>query len=78
MSIITAQYKICDVHRLLDYDTTSRLCIYCGLCDAWICAECGPQWSRRLKAAIKRKFEPGFRGDPKYVEQRNEKGELKQ
>jgi hypothetical protein len=80
MSIViqTAQYKICDVHRLIDYDTTSRLCTYCNLCDAWICQECQPQWGRRLKAAIKRKLEPGFRGDPSYTDKINEKGELVQ
>lgn len=76
--IITSQFRICDVHRLLDYDTANRLCIYCNLCDAWICEECKSQWGRRLKAAIKRKLEPGFKGDPTYSERLNEQGELKQ
>ena len=76
--IQTLQFKICDVHRLLDYDTANRLCTYCSLCDAWICIECQPQLVRRLKAAIKRKFEPGFRGDPTYSDKFNEQGELKQ
>lgn len=78
MAINTAQSTICDVHRLLDYDTTNRLCVYCGLCDAWICTECQSQWGRRIKAAIKRKLEPGFRGDPTYTDKINEKGELLQ
>jgi len=77
MSIVTQQLRACDVHRLVDFDVTPRLCFYCGLCDAWICNECAPQWGRRIKAAVKRKLEPGFRGDPMYSEKLNEKGELK-
>jgi hypothetical protein len=66
------------VHRIIDFDVASRECFYCGMCDAWVCAECASQWGRRIKAAVKRKLEPGFRGDPTYSERLNEKGELKQ
>jgi len=72
-----SQIRICDVHRLLDYDCESRLCFYCGMCDAWICEEDSNRWDRRLRAAIKRKLEPGFSGDLTYNEKLNEKGELK-
>jgi len=66
--ILTQRMTICDVHRLVDYDTTARLCGYCGLCDAWICQEDQSRWDRRLRAAVKRKLEPGYRGLPNYEE----------
>jgi hypothetical protein len=71
------QFHICDVHRLLDYDCEQRFCFYCPLCDAWICQEDENKWGRRLLAAIKRKIEPSFRGDPTYSERLSDKGELK-
>lgn len=66
--IYTQQFRVCDVHRLLDYDCTPRECKYCGLCDAWICSEDANNWSRRIQAAIKRKLEPGYTGLPNYQE----------
>ena len=75
--ISTAQLHVCDVHRLLDFDTTERLCNYCPLCSAWICAECAPRWDRRIKAALKRRLEPGFNGDPTYADKLTEIGELR-
>lgn len=64
----TAQFRICDVCRLCDWDTTEKLCTFCPLCDAWICSEDANRWGRRLKAAAKRKLEFGFKGDPLYTE----------
>lgn len=76
--IFTTQFKICDVCRLLDFDISVKLCTYCSMCDAWICEQDQSKWARRIKAAIKRKLEPGFRGDPAYTDKINENGELKQ
>lgn len=66
--IVTLQYKICDVCRLIDYDTTSKPCFFCPLCSAWICENDKSNWSRRLKAAIKRRLEPGYNGQKDYPE----------
>lgn len=66
------QFRICDVHRLLDYDCEPRNCGYCGMCDAWICQEDLNRWDRRLRAAFKRKLEPEYRGLPDYVEIQNQ------
>ena len=68
MSILTKRYGICDVHRLLDYDTTLKPCGYCGMCDAWICQEDLNRWDRRLRAALKRKLERGYKGISDYNE----------
>jgi hypothetical protein len=73
--ITTQRFGICDVHRLLDFDTTSRLCGYCSMCDAWICEDDLGRWDRRLRAAIKRKLEPDYKGLPDYEEKY--KGEAK-
>ena len=72
--IQTQQQCVCTVCRILDHDCALKLCSYCPLCDAWICAADNNRWDRRLRAAVKRKLEPGFRGDPNY--KINEKGEL--
>lgn len=64
--IQTPQYTICDVCRLLDFDTTPKLCGYCSMCDANICQEDMNKWGRRVKAFFKRKLEPGFRGLEDY------------
>lgn len=68
MIATTKQFRMCDVHRLLDYDCERRECAYCGLCDAWICEADSNRWDRRLRAAIKRKLEPGYAGQEDYVE----------
>lgn len=65
--ILSAQERMCDVCRLLDFDTEKKLCTYCGLCDAWICASDSDKWTRRIQAAIKRQLEPGYQGRPDYV-----------
>jgi hypothetical protein len=62
------QMRVCDVHRILDFDVTPRLCVYCGMCDANICTDCQPKWGRRLRAAAKRMLEPGYRGVSNYQE----------
>lgn len=66
--IATQQFRMCDVCRLLDFNTAHKLCAYCGLCDAWICTEDKDNWPRRIKAALKRKLEPGYKGLPNYEE----------
>jgi hypothetical protein len=66
--ISSSQIHICDVCRLLDYDTTKKLCGYCGMCDAWICTEDQSKWGRRLLAAAKRKLEGDYKGLPNYEE----------
>ena len=66
--ISSLQMHICDVCRLLDYDTTKKLSGYCKLCDAWICQKDESNWIRRLKAAAKRKLEYSYRGLPNYEE----------
>jgi hypothetical protein len=69
LMISTSQrWGMCDVCRLVDYNTDSKECVYCPLCDAWICKTCLPNWSRRIKAAIKRQLEPGFVGQANYVD----------
>ena len=66
--IQTQQQCICDVCRLLDYDCSFKLCFYCSMCDAWVCGNDTNNWPRRIKAAIKRKFEPGYKGLQNYTE----------
>lgn len=62
------RFGMCDVCRICDFNTTDKQCFYCGMCDAWICAECSSNWPKRLKAAIKRKLEPGYKGLENYTE----------
>jgi hypothetical protein len=62
----TSQIIVCDVCRILDYDTSLKACKHCGLCDAWICDADLSRWDRRFKAAIKRKLEPGYKGVQEY------------
>ena len=45
--------KVCDVHRLVDNDTTLRECVWCNRCQAWICREDIPRWDRRARAMMK-------------------------
>ena len=44
---------ICDVHRLLYGDHSARLVRFCGLCQAWLCAQCRRAPVKRIQAAIK-------------------------
>jgi hypothetical protein len=69
--------RACDVCRLLDYDTSPKMCSYCPLCDAWICQGDGDKWGRRIKAALKRKREPGYQGHPDYEQVSGYAGEEK-
>jgi hypothetical protein len=71
--IRTQQLHVCDVCRLVDFDTSEKLCGYCPLCDAWICDADNNDWVRRLKAAVLRKLEFGYRGDPHYGETQGER-----
>ena len=66
--ISTPKFTICDVCRLLDYCTDEKPCMFCSLCDAWICSEDSGKWGRRILAAAKRKLEHGYRGVPNYEE----------
>lgn len=72
------QTHICDVCRLVDFDTTPKLCFHCGLCDAWICQADASKWGRRIEAALRRKLEPGFVGDPQYTDKIDSEGRPKQ
>lgn len=51
---------ICDVCRLLNGDTSLKVCFYCPLCDSWICEADANDWGRRAQAAavaqVKRLF----------------------
>lgn len=60
------QEHVCDVCRLLNADTSIKLCGYCSLCDAYICGDDLNRWERRLKAWYKRKTEIGYRGISDY------------
>ena len=55
--ISTVRFGICDVHRLVDFDTTFRQCSYCDLCKAWICDECKLRWDKRIEAVFKSRLE---------------------
>lgn len=68
MITTTQKFGMCDVCRLIDFDTTEKLCNYCGMCDAWICLLDTDKWGRRIKAAIKRKLEPNYKGLQNYEE----------
>jgi hypothetical protein len=62
----TTPLMVCDVCRLLDADVVLKYCVYCKLCDSWLCANDKTDWWRRGKAFLKRKLESNFRGDPNY------------
>ena len=64
--ILTSQYRSCDVCRLVDFNTEKKPCKWCSLCDAWICEADEKRWDRRIKAAVKRKLEPDYKGIPNY------------
>jgi hypothetical protein len=66
--IQTSQWAMCDVCRLVDYNTEKKLCNYCSICDALICANCVSNWPKRVKAAILRQLEFGYKGHPNSVE----------
>lgn len=65
--------RACDVCRLVDLDASIKPCVYCGLCDAWLCSGCNgispKQLLRRAEAAGKRLLEPGNRGNHEYVKE---------
>lgn len=65
--MITQQHRMCDVCRLVDFDTTHKVCVYCSLCDAWICQSDFSDLKRRAIAAAKRILEPGYVGDPNFT-----------
>lgn len=64
--IQSSQIRACDVCRLLDWDTSKKVCTYCSLCDAFICEQDKSRWDRRLRAAAKRKLEFGYKGIDNY------------
>lgn len=51
--------QVCDVCRIMDRDTSKKLCYYCGKCDAQICwRDSQPgAWFRRAQAAAWRQWE---------------------
>ena len=58
----------CDVCRLLEGNSSPKPCTYCSLCDAHICGACFRNWPRRIRAAVLRRLEPGYKGQPDYAE----------
>ena len=46
--------QICDVCHLLDGSNRIVKCIWCRVCQAWICAPCKKDWMRRAQAAEKK------------------------
>jgi hypothetical protein len=51
------QYTVCAVCRILDGDTTRKLCQFCSTCGAWICDADLGNLTRRAKAALVGAFE---------------------
>ena len=66
--MITAQWRICDVCRIVDYNVEKKMCNYCPMCSAWICDDDIHKWNRRIKAALKLRLEPEYQGSPDYPE----------
>ena len=52
---------ICEVHRLVDRDSTIREVEYCDICKADICKECYGNLPKRAKAAGMKLFERTFK-----------------
>ena len=51
----TTAYRACDVNALLEGDTRPKVVSWCGLCQAWICADCRRDWVRRMQAFLARR-----------------------
>jgi hypothetical protein len=66
MPLVVPQQFPCDVCRLLDNDNSLKDCVYCNLCDAYICVSDITNWLRRARAAVKRRLEPDYKGEPDY------------
>jgi hypothetical protein len=45
---------VCDVCRLLDGDYRQKMCQWCGMCQAWVCAADIRNAARRARAMMKR------------------------
>jgi len=54
---MSSEEHICDVCRLLDYDTRLKMCTWCERCQSWICEADLHNWPRRIRAMAARKFE---------------------
>ena len=52
---------ICEVHYLVDGDSTIREVKYCDICKADICKECEGNLPKRAKAAGMRLFNKAFK-----------------
>ena len=50
------EQRMCDVCLILDRDQSTKLCTFCGLCNAWICEGCKSNPVRRSLAMLKRKL----------------------
>lgn len=48
-----SEMRICDVHKLIDNDLSLRQCVWCAMCQAWICTEDIRRWDRRSRAVAK-------------------------
>lgn len=50
-------WAVCDVCRLVDGDTSLKVCFYCGQCDSEICLDDADRFGRRMLAAGLRRAE---------------------
>jgi hypothetical protein len=69
---------VCDVCRILDFSTEEKMCVWCNLCGSNICLEDQNKWGRRIKAALKKKLEPGYSGMPDYEKHAVSREQLEQ
>jgi hypothetical protein len=55
---------VCEVHRILDNDLTPRDCIFCSLCNAWICMKDRHRVDRRMRAGLDKQLDRLSMGRP--------------
>lgn len=55
---MATEMRACDVHVLIDKDSTPRECAYCGRCKKWMCKECRTNWPKRAHAMMLAKMKP--------------------
>jgi hypothetical protein len=50
-------WAVCDVCRLVDGDSSPKVCFYCSSCDSEICIDDADRFGRRALAAMRRRLE---------------------
>ena len=50
MSTDVYRLDTCDVHELVDGDSSKRMVAYCRICDAWMCDTCKDNELKRVAA----------------------------